>query len=155
MIPKRASLPQMYADRNGLKHADLTEKLIGLFFSVYNDLGHGFLESVYEEALSLRLGEAGVFFQRQIAVPVWYHERKIGDFRADILVDNRVLLELKTGTVIEPAWEKQVLNYLRATEIEIGLLFNFGTKAEFRRYCFENERKKIRSNQRESAAGKF
>jgi len=138
------SIPRIYADERGLKHGDLTDKLIGIFFSVYNELGHGFLESVYEEAISLALGESGIFFQRQMAVPVWFHERKIGDFRADLLVDGKVIVELKTGRDIDTAWEKQLLNYLRATQIEVGLLFNFGPKAQFWRYVFENERKNPR-----------
>ena len=122
---------------------------------VYNQLGHGFIESVYEEAMCVSLGEEGIFFQRQMAVPVWFHDRKIGDFRADLLVDNRVIVELKVGAAIDSAWEKQLLNYLRATEIEVALLVNFGPSTEFRRFLFENGRKKIRSNPRASAAGKL
>ena len=133
------------------KHGDLTEKLIGHFFAVYNEIGHGFVESVYEGALSIVLAESGVFFQRQIAIPVWFHRQKVGDFRADLLIDNRVIVELKVGRELEPAWEKQLLNYLRATEIEVGLLLNFGPKALFKRYVFENERKQTGRDQREPA----
>ena len=140
------SIPRIYADDRGLKHGELTEKLIGMFFSIYNELGHGFLESVYEQAFSIALAENDIFFQRQVAVPVWFHEHKIGEFRADLLVENKVIVELKTGRGVDPAWEKQLLNYLRATEIEVGLLFNFGPEAQFRRYIFENDRKKIREN---------
>ena len=104
------------------------------------------MESVYEQAFSIALAENGVFFQRQIAVPVWFHEQQIGDLRADLLVDGKVIIELKTGRAIEPTWEKQLLNYLRAIEIEVGLLFNFGPEAQFRRYLFKNGKKKIRSN---------
>ena len=141
------SVPRMYADQHGLLHHDLTEKLIGTFFNIYNELGHGFLESVYEQAFSVALAETSIFFQRQLAVPVWFHGQKVGDFRADLIVDGKVIVELKTGRDIEPAWEKQLLNYLRATEIEVGMLFNFGPTAQFRRYVFENTRK----NPRESA----
>src|SRR6185437_13606886 len=81
------SAPRIDADERGLKHRDLTEKLIGIFFEVYNELGHGFLESVYEQAFAVSLGEKQIFFERQVAVPVWYHGQKIGDFRADLLVD--------------------------------------------------------------------
>lgn len=144
------SIPRMYADQHGLKHAELTEMLIGTFFTVYNELGHGFLESVYESAFSVVLAEKGVFFQRQVAIPVWFRCQQIGEFRADLLVESKVLMELKTGREIELAWEKQILNYLRATDIEIGLLFNFGPTAQFRRYAFENARKNPRSL-RESA----
>src|ERR1700733_9701349 len=139
------SIPRMYADACGLKHGDLTEKLIGIFFSLYNELGHGFLESVYEQAFSVVLAENNIFFERQIAIPVWFHRIQIGEFRADLLVDRKVLVELKTGRDIDSAWEKQLLNYLRATDIEVGLLFNFGPTAQFRRYAFENERKNPRN----------
>jgi GxxExxY protein len=148
------SIPRMYADAHGLKHGELTEKLIGLFFAIHNELGHGFLESVYEQAFSVLLAENGIFFERQIAVPVWFHEKQIGEFRVDLLVERKVILELKTGRDIESAWEKQLLNYLRATEIEVGLLFNFGPNAQFRRYVFENEKKNPR-NPRESAVKKL
>lgn len=147
------SIPRMYADQRGLKHADLTEKLIGIFFNIHNEVGHGFLESVYEQAFSVVLAENNIFFQRQMAVPVWFHGQQIGEFRADLLVDGKVLVELKTGRDIEPAWEKQLLNYLRATDVEVGLLFNFGPNAQFKRYAFENDRKNPR-NQRESAEKK-
>ena len=148
------SIPRMYADSRGLKHGQLTEKLIGLFFAIHNELGHGFLECVYEQAFSVLLAENGIFFERQIAVPVWFHKKQIGEFRADLLVDRKVLVELKTGRDIEPAWEKQLLNYLRATDIEVGLLFNFGPTAQFRRYVFENEKKNPR-NPRESVEKKL
>lgn len=117
------SAPRIYADEHGLKHRDLTEKLIHMFFDIYNELGHGFLESVYdyEQALAVSLAENEIFFERQIAVPVWYHGKQIGDFRADLLVDRKVIVELKVRRAIEHAWEKQLLNYLRATEIEVGM----------------------------------
>ena len=148
------SIPRMYADERGLKHAELTERLIGIFFGIYNELGHGFLESVYEKAFSVVLAENGIFFERQIAIPVWFHELQIGEFRVDLLVEKRVLIELKTGREIDPAWEKQLLNYLRATDVEVGLLLNFGPQAQFRRYAFENARKNPR-NPRYSAENKL
>jgi GxxExxY protein len=149
------SSPRINADSRGLIHAELTEKIIGIFYEVYNELGHGFLESVYEEALSIALAERNVFFQRQIGIPVSFRGRQIGDFCADLLIDNKVIVELKAGRAIEPAWEKQLLNYLRATQIEVGLLLNFGPSAQFRRMVFENERKKIRVHPRESAEKKL
>jgi len=135
------SIPWIYADQHGLKHHDLNEKLIGIFYAIYNELGHGFLESVYEQAFSVALAESGLFFQHQMAVPVFFRGQKIGDFRADLLVEGKVIVELKTGREIEPAWEKQLLNYLRGTQIEVGMLFNFGPSAQFKRYVFENGRK--------------
>jgi GxxExxY protein len=151
---RATSIPQMYADQRGLKHGELTERLIGIFFALYNELGHGFLESVYEQAFSVVLAENHLFFQRQLALPVWFHGAQIGEFRADLIVDGKVLIELKSGRCIDPAWEKQLLNYLRATDVEVGLLFNFGPTAEFRRYVLENARKNPR-NPRESAEKKL
>ncbi len=148
------SSPRIYADERGLKHKELTERLIGIFFNIYNELGHGFLESVYEQAFSVVLAENQIFFERQIAIPVWFHRIQIGEFRADLLVEKKVLIELRTGRDIDLAWEKQLLNYLRATDIEFGLLFNFGTSAQFRRYAFGNERKNPR-DQRSSAEKKL
>ena len=148
------SIPRMYADQRGLKHADLTEKLIGILFSIHNELGHGFLESLYEQALALVLAENNIFFQRQMAIPVRFTASRSGSFARHLLVDGRVLVELKTGRNIEPAWEKQLLNYVRAREIEVGLLFNFGPNAQCKRYAFENDRKKQR-NPRESAEKKL
>ena len=148
------SLPRIYADERGLKHKELTEQLIGIFFNLYNELGHGFLESVYEQAISVVLAENQIFFERQVALPVWFHGVQISEFRADLLVDRKVLIELKTGRDIDLAWEKQLLNYLRATDIEVGLLFKFGPQAQFRRYAFENTRKNPR-DPRESAEKKL
>ena len=135
-----------------LKHHELTEKIIGVFYDVYNELGHGFLESVYEQALAFALVQAGMRVERQVPVSVWFRGQQIGDFRADLLVEGKVLLELKAARTIDQAHEKQLLNYLRATDIEVGLLLNFGVTPQFRRLVYENERKKIRVDPRESAA---
>src|SRR5580704_6475432 len=135
-----------------LMHAELTEKIIGVFFSVYNELGHGFLESVYEEAFEIALTEVGTRVRRQVPIKVWFRGKGVGDFKADMLVDEKVLLELKAARGIDVAYEKQLLNYLRATDVEVGLLLNFGVRPEFRRFAFENRRKMIRIDPRESAA---
>ena len=126
---------------SGLKHRDLTQKIIGIFYEVYNELGHGFLESVYEAALEVALTAKGLSVLRQIEVPVWFRGKKIGDFSADMPVDKCVLLELKAGRALDPAHEAQLLNYLRATEIEVGMLFSFGVRPEFKRMAFDNARK--------------
>jgi GxxExxY protein len=149
------SSPRILADERGLIHSELTGKIIGIFYEVYNELGHGFLESVYEQALSVALAERQIFFQRQVGIPVWFRGHQVGDFRADLLIDNKLIVELKAGRAIEAAWEKQLLNYLRATQIEVGLLLNFGPSAQFRRLVFENEKKQIRVHPRESAEMKL
>lgn len=135
------SLPRIYADERGLKHRDSTEKLIRIFFDINDDLGHGFLASVYQNAFPVSLTENNTFFAQQHAVPVWYHGHQIGDLRADLLVDRKVILELKVGRAMGSAWENQLLNCLRAKAIEVGILFNFGPKPEFRRFAFESKRK--------------
>jgi GxxExxY protein len=126
---------------SGLKHRELTQKTIGVFFDVYNELGHGFLESVYETAFQVALVSNGMSVFRQIEVPMWFRGQKIGDFTADMLVEKSVLLELKAARSLDPAHEAQLLNYLRATEIEVGMLFSFGLKPEFKRLAYDNDRK--------------
>ena len=124
-----------------LKHRELTEKIIGVFYEVYNELGHGFIESVYEKAFEVALSSKRRAVLRQIEVPVWFRGQKIGDFTADMLVEKCVLLELKAGRALVAAHEAQLLNYLRATEIEVGMLFSFGLKPEFKRLAYDNARK--------------
>jgi len=131
----------MKENDSGLKHRALTQKIIGVFYEVYNELGHGFLESVYETAFGMALTSNGLSVLTQIEVPVWFRGKKIGDFTADMLVDKCVLLELKAGRALDRSHEAQLLNYLRATQIEVGMLFNFGLKPEFKRMVFDNSRK--------------
>jgi GxxExxY protein len=135
-----------------LMHSDLTEKIIGVFYDVYNELGHGFLESTYAEALTVALEEIGLGAAREVPVPVWFRGRKVGQYYADLIVDGVVLLELKAARTLESAHEAQLLHYLRATDIEVGLLLNFGLRPQFRRLLFDNARKKIRENPCESVA---
>jgi GxxExxY protein len=136
-----------------LKYTHVTEKIIGIFYDVYNELGYGFLESVYEESLVIALRQAGLMVNRQVPVTVWFRNQKVGEFRADITVEECVLLELKCAKNLDPAHEAQILHYLKSTDIEIGLLLNFGLKPQFRRLLFDNERKKIRENPCKSVAG--
>ena len=135
-----------------LKHSELTEKIIGVFFDVYNELGYGFLESTYAEAMVMALMESGLTAVREVPVPVWFHGKKVGQYFADMVVNGSVLLELKAARNLESAHEAQLLHYLRATDIEVGLLLNFGVRPQFRRLLFDNERKKIRENPCESVA---
>jgi GxxExxY protein len=142
----------MIPSASRLKHSELTDRIIGVFYDVYNELGYGFLEFTYTEAMVVALEEAGLTTVREAPVPVWFRGKKIGHYFADLLVDNAVLLELKAARDLEPAHEAQLLHYLRATEIEVGLLLNFGLRPQFRRLLFDNERKKIRENPCESVA---
>lgn len=140
-------------ESHSLKHEELTEKIIGIFYDVYNELGYGFLESVYEESLLIALREAGLEIKSQVPVPVWFRRHSVGEFRADVLVENAVMLELKSARSLDAAHEAQLLHYLKGTEVEIGLLLNFGVRPQFRRLLFDNERKKIRENPCKSVAG--
>ena len=116
-----------------LAEQELTERIIGIFFSVYNELGYGFLESVYENAMCIALREAALEVARQVPFVVEFHGQTIGDYRADLIVGNRVILEIKAIQSIGSAQEAQLLNYLKVSKLEVGLLLNFGPKAEFKR----------------------
>lgn len=126
-------------------HHALTEKIIGVFYDVYNELGHGFLESIYETAMVIALREKGLTVEQQVEVPVWFRGNKIGTFFADLFVEGVVIVELKAVRSIDPAHEAQLLHYLRSTEIELGLLLNFGVRPEIKRKIFDNPRKSVRS----------
>jgi len=143
----------MDSAHTSLKHAELTEEIIGVFYDVYNELGYGFLESVYQESLVIALRQAGLVVDRQVPLPVWFREHKVGDFRADLMVENSVLLELKSARLLTADHEAQLLHYLKSTEVEIGLLLNFGIRPQFRRLIFDNDRKRIRANPCQSVAG--
>lgn len=142
----------MNANEHERKHWDLCHQIVGVFYSVYNELGYGFLEAVYEEALAIGLGEAGLSALRQVPTPIWFHGRTIGEYKADVIVNQVVLLELKAARALDSSHEAQILNYLRATDIEVGLLLNFGPKPQFKRFVFENDRKGIRVHSRGFAA---
>jgi GxxExxY protein len=139
-------------DSSGLKHGELTDRIIGVFYDVYNELGYGFLESVYRESMRLALSDAGLRVRVEVLIPVSFKRHLVGQFKADMLVENSVLLELKCARLLDKSHEAQLLHYLRATEIEVGLLLNFGVRPQFRRLLFDNERKKIRGNPCESVA---
>jgi GxxExxY protein len=134
-------MTQMNAD---FKYWVLTQKIIGVFYEVYNELGHGFLESVYQKSLALALESAGLNACSRIDIPVWFRGHQVGQFEADMLVEKCVLLELKATRALDSSHRAQLLNYLKATEIEVGLLLNFGPRPEFKRLAYNNLRKGIR-----------
>ncbi|GHT41118.1 hypothetical protein FACS189437_07630 [Bacteroidia bacterium] len=121
-----------------LLHKELTDIIISCFYLVYNDLGYGFLERVYQNALYYALIDEGLKCETEKPIKVYHNSRVVGDYRADLLVENCVLLELKSSEELNPANEKQLINYLKATEIEVGLLLNFGKRPQFRRKVFSN-----------------
>ena len=122
-------------------HEKITERIIQSFYKVYNVLGYGFLEKVYENAMMIELQKQGVAAVAQKNIVVYYDEKEIGNYFADLLVEKCVIVELKAMKTICEEHEAQLLNYLRATKIEIGLLLNFGKKPEFRRKIFQNHLK--------------
>ena len=131
----------MNTSEHEIKHKELTRRIIGVFFEVYNELGHGFLESVYHRSLVIALESVGLKACSRVDVPVWFRGHQVGQFEADVLVEKCVLLELKAVRTLDWSHRAQLLNYLRATDIEVGLLLNFGERPEFKRVILDNLRK--------------
>lgn len=124
-----------------LLHYELTEKIIRSFFLVHKKLGYGFLEKVYEKALLVELKSIGLKVIAQHPINVFYKDINVGHYFADIVVNDKVILELKATDKIKPIHEAQLINYLKATRVEVGLIFNFGIRAEFVRKVYSNSRK--------------
>ena len=122
---------------------ELTDRIIGAFYRVYNELGFGFLENVYQNALYLELMNEGFKVEAQKPINVYYQNRVVGKYKADLIVNGDIILELKAVDYLVKEHELQLINYLKATEIEIGLLLNFGAKPEIRRKIFTNDRKHL------------
>ena len=124
-----------------LLHEELTNAIIKTFYEVYNELGYGFLEKVYQNSLYLELKNKGLKVEAQKRIAVFYKGTEVGEYYADLIVEDRIILELKAADYIVKDFENQILNYLRATHCEVGLLLNFGRKPEFKRKIFANDRK--------------
>jgi len=127
----------------GYLFKDLTSRIISGFYKVYNTLGFGLLEKVYENALKIELEKIGFIVERQKPINVYYNEIPVGEYYADLIVDNKIILELKAVESLIKEHELQLINYLKATEMELGLLLNFGRKPEIKRKIFMNENKKF------------
>src|SRR5262245_33020471 len=119
-----------------LLHADVSEQIIKSYYHVYNTLGYGFLEKVYENSLCIALRGAGLRVEQQVPITVRFEGEVVGEYFADLLVAGVIIIELKAAKTIGPEHETQLINYLRATGHSVGLLLNFGPKAEFRRKVF-------------------
>lgn len=124
-----------------MKEEELTEKIIKTFYKVYNTLGYGFWEIVYHRAILIELEKLGLSVENKKQINVYYEGSLVGDFETDLVVENKVIVELKAKETLNEAHEAQLINYLRSTEIEIGLLFNFGNKPQFKRKYFSNSNK--------------
>ena len=127
-------------------HEQLTESIIGVFFKVYNVLGYGFLEKVYENAMAFELRRSGMIVGQQQCLKVYYSGVEMGEYFTDIQVNELVIIELITAENIHEEHVAQLTNYLRATDREVGLLLNFGRKPEFRRVVFSNQHKNPRTS---------
>ena len=124
-----------------LKHKDITDTVLRCFYTVYNTLGYGFLEKVYENALVHELTKWNIVVLCQFPIRVHYSGKVVGEYFADLVVENSLIVEIKAAKTFAVEHEAQLLNYLKATKFEVGLLLNFGPKPEFRRMAFDNSRK--------------
>jgi len=121
-----------------MKHRELTAKIIDCAYKVHRELGFGFLESVYQNALVIELTKAGLQAEKEKKIQVNYDGQVVGDFVADILVEEKIILELKSVRELHPAHEAQLINYLKATGIEVGLLINFGERVDIKRKVLDS-----------------
>jgi len=128
-----------------LLHKDLTDTILKSYYHVYNTLGYGFLEKVYENALAIELASQGLECSKQQQIKVYYQGDEVGNYFADLIVNRNVIVELKAAVSLISDHQQQLLNYLRATTVEVGLLLNFGTRPEFKRKVFENRFKSVPS----------
>lgn len=124
-------------------HKELTDKVIDAFFEVFNELGYGYLERVYQNSLYMELVSRGHKVEAQKEIKIYYKGRAVGIYYADLVVDDLVILELKAADAINEAHEAQLINYLRGTDKEIGYILNFGPKPSFKRKIYTNERKNL------------
>ena len=128
-----------------LVHESLTRDILGAFFRVYNALGFGFLESVYANAMFVELKRRGIACEREAQIDVYYENALVGRYRTDLLVDDKVVLELKASALLDASARPQLLNYLRATGLEVGLVPHFGPRPEFQRVLVSNRRSVLRA----------
>jgi GxxExxY protein len=133
--------PRMNADERGKKHWELTERILAAFYAVWGELGCGFTEAIYREAMIIVLEGEGLRVTREYPLTARFRGRVVGRFRADLLVAGRVLVEVKAARALHSSHESQLLNYLRCSVIEVGLLLNFGPKPQVKRLVFANHRK--------------
>jgi len=131
----------MNTNLQDIKYKELTEKIIMIFYKVYNKLGYGFLEKVYENAMIIEFRREGIPAVAQSPIKVSYENEIVGEYFADILVDEKVIVEIKASRTLALEHEAQLLNYLKATNFEVGILLNFGPKPEIKRKVFDNSRK--------------
>jgi GxxExxY protein len=123
-------------------HKELTDQIIGAFYETYNELGYGFLEKVYQNSLFLELKSQGFKVEAQKKISVYFKGKEVGEYYADLIVNDLIILELKAAETILEEFEAQLLNYLRGSDMEVGLLLNFGKKPQIKRKIYENKKKR-------------
>jgi GxxExxY protein len=126
-----------------LLHKHITDKILRAFYNVYNTLGLGFLEKVYENALAIEMRGMGLRVAQQQQLKVYYHGQEVGDYRADLVVEGVVIIELKVADAIHEIFMAQLMNYLKATEIEVGVILNFGPEPKFRHLVWTDDRRRL------------
>ena len=132
---------------SNLLHKKITDAVLRAYYDVYNELGHGFLEKVYQNAIYFELKSLGHNVEAQKQIKVYFRNQLVGEYYADILIEDKVIIELKACELLMNVHIAQLMNYLKATEVEVGLLLNFGEKPEFKRIIYTNDRKKNLKNQ--------
>ena len=137
MLPQYAGKPKEFEG----KHSELSKRIIKVFYDVHTELGYGFSEKVYQKSYGIALREDGMKVDEQVPIKVYFRGQLVGEFFADMVVNDLILLELKSAESIIDEHEAQLLNYLKSTEIEVGYVLNFGKSATFKRKVFDNERK--------------
>jgi len=137
MLPRYAGKTKPFEG----KHSELSQKIIKVFYDVHNELGYGFSEKVYQKAYAIALRQDGMKVDEQIPIKVYFRGQLVGEFFADMIINDLILLELKAAEAIIEEFEAQLLNYLKSTEIEVGYVMNFGKSASFKRKVFDNELK--------------
>lgn len=132
----------------GLLHRGITEAILKVYYEVYNELGSGFLEKVYQNAMYFELKDKGFKVEAQKQIKVDFKKQLVGEYFSDLLVEDKVIVELKATEMLMNVHMAQIVNYLKATEIEVALLLNFGDEPEFKRVIYTNDRKVNLKNQR-------
>ena len=130
-----------------LLHQSITNTILKVYYEVYNELGHGFLEKVYQNAMYFELKARGLKVESQKEIKVYFKQQLVGEYYSDLIVENKVIIELKATEVLMNAHVAQTINYLKATPIEIGILLNFGSEPEFKRLIYTNNKKSNLKNQ--------
>jgi GxxExxY protein len=133
---------------SSLLHKSITDIILKVYYEVYNELGYGFLEKVYQNAMYFELKSLGYKVEAQKQIKVYFKQQLVGEYYSDLLVEDKVIVELKACDLLMNIHVAQIMNYLKATEIEVGLLLNFGEEPEFKRLIYTNDRKENLNNQR-------